>query len=419
MSTDSCSTIKSNASYKWYVLSLAALTEIFVMAMQQQCMPVLFKEISDDMGLDVAQIGTIWGLVALGGLFIAILSGALADKFGVKRTLSTLCFITGALGALRALSFNFVSLAMLMFLFGIPVYAVPVVGFKPVSEWFSGKQLVWANACLTLSVALGATLSSAISATFVSPLLGGWRNVLLLYGILAFLLGIPWALSRSASDSHQQADMPYKIPLRQALSHVIHNRTIWIIGFIFFAQAACKNGVAGYLALYLSNTGWTTEAASYATATITASSIVGVIIIILLSGRLHSRKLIIYITMAVNIIGTFMISINNPGAIWLGVVLIGFVWEGFMAIMFSSIMETEGIGSKYSGTAIGLVFTLGTLGTVLSPNIGNRIASINPSSAFIFWGTLPLAMLIVIITIWLVGRGKKKIKEKETKTNIQ
>lgn len=398
MSTNSYVAVKSN-SYKWYILVLASLTEIFVLALQQQCMPVLFKEISVDMGLNVAQIGTIWGLAALGGLLIAMLSGAVADKFGVKRTLSALCFITGALGALRALSFNFSSLALLIFLFGIPIYAIPVVGFKPVSEWFNGKQLVWANACLTLSVALGSTLASAISATVVSPLLGGWRNVLILYGILAFLLGIPWAMSRSASDIYRQVSRSDKIPLRQALSHVVHNKTIWLIGFIFFAQAACKNGVVGYLALYLRNLGWTIEAASYATAAITASSVVGVITIMLLLHRLHLRKSFIYAAMTVNAVGAFMIAFTKPGLIWLGAILIGLVWEAFMTLMFSSIMETEGIGTKYSGTAIGLVFTMGIVGNVLSPNIGNRIASVNPSGAFIFWGSLPLIMLFLIVII--------------------
>lgn len=44
-------------------------------------MPVLFKEISDDLGLSVAQIGTIWGLDPLAGVFIGLPGGLLADRF--------------------------------------------------------------------------------------------------------------------------------------------------------------------------------------------------------------------------------------------------------------------------------------------------------------------------------------------------
>ena len=400
--------IAKGSSYKWYILTLSALTEIFVLSVPLQCMPVLFEEISNDMGLSVTQVGTIWGLTALGGLLIAMLSGAIADKFGVKRTLSAICFLTGILGAARALSFNFTSLAILVFMFGIITYSVSVVSFKPVSEWFTGKQLVWANACLTLSVALGATLSSAISATIVSPLLDGWRHVLVFYGILAFLIGIPWSMSRSTVYTHQVTKISNNIPLNQSLSYVIRNKTIWFFGFIFLAQAACRNGVNGYLALYLRNIGQTVNVASYTTAAIPAASIVGVLLIVILSSRLHSKKLIIYIAMALSGIGSFLIAFAIPDLILLGAILIGFVWEGFMTMMFSSIIEIEGIGARYSGTAIGLVFTLGLIGNVVSPNIGNRIASINPSGAFVFWGSLPIAMLFIFFIRWLSIRGKTR-----------
>ena len=48
-------------SYKWYALALAALTHTFVVAIPTMAMPVLFKEISEDLGLSLVQIGAYLG----------------------------------------------------------------------------------------------------------------------------------------------------------------------------------------------------------------------------------------------------------------------------------------------------------------------------------------------------------------------
>ena len=55
------------SNYKWYILALGTATHILVLAMPWMCMPVLFKEISDDLGLNLVQVGTVWGMMGHGG----------------------------------------------------------------------------------------------------------------------------------------------------------------------------------------------------------------------------------------------------------------------------------------------------------------------------------------------------------------
>ena len=50
---------ESNSNYKWYVMVLAGLTATLVVAMPSMSMPVLFAEISEDIGLTIVQIGAI------------------------------------------------------------------------------------------------------------------------------------------------------------------------------------------------------------------------------------------------------------------------------------------------------------------------------------------------------------------------
>ena len=48
-------------SYKWLVLTISTFTFTFVVAIPQMSLPVLFDEISAELGLSLVQIGWIWG----------------------------------------------------------------------------------------------------------------------------------------------------------------------------------------------------------------------------------------------------------------------------------------------------------------------------------------------------------------------
>ena len=53
--------------YKWYILSLSMLAYCILGGVERMCLPVLFNEISADLGLSLVSIGTIWGLDPLAG----------------------------------------------------------------------------------------------------------------------------------------------------------------------------------------------------------------------------------------------------------------------------------------------------------------------------------------------------------------
>ena len=160
-------------SYRWYVLALAALTHTFAVAIPSMCMPVLFKEISVDLGLNLVQVGVVWGLAALPGIVTGLAGGSIGDRFGAKRTLMIVCLLSGAAGALRGLSDGYLSLAITIFLSGFLFPAIPMNVHKICSIWFSGRQLGLANGVVSTGMALGFMITSVLSATVLSPLLGG------------------------------------------------------------------------------------------------------------------------------------------------------------------------------------------------------------------------------------------------------
>ncbi|MBU1206651.1 MAG: MFS transporter [Proteobacteria bacterium] len=104
------------SNYKWYVLTLAALTHTIVVGIPLMAIPVLFDEMSKELDLNLIQMGWIWGIGFLTGIVTSLIGGALGDRFGAKWTLAVCCFLSGITGALRGLSGDFVTLAATAFL---------------------------------------------------------------------------------------------------------------------------------------------------------------------------------------------------------------------------------------------------------------------------------------------------------------
>ena len=221
-------------SYKWKVLTLAALTHTFGVAMPTMCMPVLFKEISVDLGLSLVQIGAVWGAGALTGIFSGLISGSLGDRFGTGRTLSAALLLAGLAGALRGSASGFVSLSATVLLSGFLFMTIPTNVHKTCGIWFSKRRLGMANGVVSMGMALGFMSASIISATYLSPWLGGWRHVLFFYGAISVALSLPWLLVRPApADRDSTAKEAGALSTRHAFARVVRVKRIWICNRIF------------------------------------------------------------------------------------------------------------------------------------------------------------------------------------------
>jgi MFS family permease len=396
----------SESNYRWYILILAALTNTLVVAIQGMCLPVLFKEISTELNLDLVQVGMIWGINALPGIFTMLLGGAAADRFGPRRILIASCLLAGLAGALRGLSTGFASLAATMFLFGLATPFISMNNIKTCGMWFSNRQLGLANGALSMGMALGFLTGSMFSATVLSPWLGGWRNVLFLYGILAMLLSIPWYFSRSAPVQVRPTGSPMRRgSLRQNIAYVSRIRNIWLLGLAILGFSGCVQGALGYLPLYLRDLGWPAANADGASAAFHTISMIFVIPIALLSDRLGTRKKVLIAAGIMMTLGVSLLPFVMDGAVWVTICLAGMVRDGFMAVFLTSIVETEGVGADYAGTATGMVLVFSGIGNLIAPPLGNSLAYLSSGAPFLLWA----AFCLIGITGLLAAREKQSI----------
>jgi MFS family permease len=388
------------STYRWYIVGLTVASGTFVATIPFSCMPPLFKEISEDLGLNLVQIGSVWGLASLAGVFVSILAGILGDRFGVKLILSVSCLLVGITGAMRGLSDSFLALSITVFINGIVRFIVPINATKAVGMWFKGQNLGMAMGISAMGMGLGLMLGPMISATILSPLLGGWRNVMYLYGAFSIVIGILWFLygrePRQVDSITRDSD---KVPIRQALSSLIHIKALWFIGFTLLLRVGCIMGMTGYLPLYLREQGWTPASADGTLVAFYAVSTICVVSLSSLSDRLGSRKVILFSALIVTIICFGLLPFAEGISIWFLMILSGVFMDGFMAISVTMLLETDGVKPIYSGTALGIIFTIAQVGGFVSPPLGNSFASLHPGLPFIFWAALSLAALFTLAAI--------------------
>ena len=396
--------------YRFYLLTLAALTFTFTVAMQQICMTVLFKEIAGDLGMDLVQIGVIWGIPAFAGVLIVFFAGLLSDRFGAPRVMGIACILSGILGALRGTADSFIILALITFIFAIPMWVIPSSVFKVTATWFSGKRLVVANGVVSAGMGLGFTVGALISATVMSPLLGSWREVLFLYGGISIIMGLLWLLTVKEHHHVRLGVAPEKVPLRQSIARIFPIKSIWLLGLTMLGFSGCVQGVIGYLPTYLRNIGWTAASADGALTTFSVISTLGVIPMAILSAKIGLRKAVTFPVLIVTIIGVALLPVMGDSMVWVIMVVVGVARDGFMAVALTIIIETKGVGAVYAATAMGLTQTLMNIGGLSSPVLGNSLADpANPSAPYPFflWAAFGLLALVAFCFVKETGWGNK------------
>lgn len=393
--------------YKWYILTLTVLTSMIVVAIPQMGVSVLAKEISDSLGLSLVQVGVIWGVGALPGILTSLLGGMIGDKIGPKRVLAVGAFLGGLLGLARGFAQDFAALAVLTVLLGAVLPMVLMNSIKVLGLWFPPHQLGMANGMQAMSMAMGFMLGSLFSATTLSPLLGGWRNVLIVYGVAGALLGIPWLFTRISPRERESAGRSFSV--LQSLKHVAGLKNIWLLGFALFGISGAIQGALGYLPLYLRNLGWQPLQADGVLTAFHTVSMLFVLPISLWSDRLGSRKRLLLVASLMIASGFALLSFVRGGIIWAAVMLSGSVRDAFMAMFMTKVIETDGVGPVYAGTATGFAIAIANIGNLLAPPLGNSLAAWSPSAPFAFWSGLSFLGFLC-----LLGIAEKRRERQET-----
>lgn len=213
------------------------------------CISVAKDPIAGDLNLSDKDMGWVLSAFALGYALMQVPSGWSADKFGPRKILSGIVTFWSFLTALTGAAWNFISLLVIRFLFGMgEAGAFPGMS-RAIYSWipFNERGFV-----------LGLNFSgSRLGAAFALPLVAwmidqfGWRQSFLILGIVGIGWAVLWWLFfRDTPEEHPwlgQHEKSYILKTRQqpeagqgngiSAAMMLRSRNIWSV----VGQYFCSN----------------------------------------------------------------------------------------------------------------------------------------------------------------------------------
>jgi cyanate permease len=351
------------SKYRFVVEALLFLTYA-VFGLSWIAVTPMVGELQNQFHVTGAELGLLTTTVSVAKVFAPLLTGLLAVRFGLKRTI-----LVGSLliccAALAPFAPDFKLFLASRFLFGVGGAVVVTLLGPMVMQWFPKEELPLVNAFNNVAVNTGITVTLFATVPLTNAI--GWRQTLLAYGLLSVALCVAWAvLGREATTVEGAA--------AEAVSDVTYwdvwkMRETWLIALSF----------AGPLALYLAFNTWlpkhymeafhmTKAVASQYTGLFNLIGIPTAIIAGFLTKKLGLRRpFIIGAGVVMGFAGFGMFLAPSPAYITVASVALGVALFTYVAPLFTIPMELPGMTSRHVSLMMGTVFSFAYLFSSLSP----------------------------------------------------
>jgi MFS family permease len=168
-----------------FCIALAGITYL-----DRVCIAQTASHMMSDLGLSKKQMGFVFSAFTLAYALFEIPTGAWGDRVGTRRVLARIVVWWSSFTIATASAFNYASLLLIRFLFGIgEAGAFPNVS-RTFSRWFPVAERGTAQGFFFM----GAHLGGGLTPLLVSALLNvmPWRMVFVLFGAIGYVWAFAW-----------------------------------------------------------------------------------------------------------------------------------------------------------------------------------------------------------------------------------
>jgi len=340
----------------WVILTLTAYNHTMLNVRYDLLEPVA----QGGLGLNTTQFYLCITSTALAAIPLALISGFLTDKIGVRRVILYGAILTAIGALLRLAATGFIDLFIYSAVMGVGLGTVGGNVPKLVGQWFPVRQIYLGIALFTTALGIGPFLALATAALFPSFFMG-----FLVMGLLLVLGCVAWGIwAKDRPREYLEGGlMIVDVPYRESFLAVFKNKYVWLISASYCLVAAVVAAWVGGLPLLLV---MTKAVPGTAAGLVTSLSVVGYIIGIVLWAWLAEKwgrmKPVYSICMALSGTTGLLVYLLAPGVgMWVLGILPGlFMGAGYPLIMQMP-LRLPGIGIRYAGTAMGLITACGAV----------------------------------------------------------
>ena len=362
------------------------------------------------------QMGSLGSMFGVFGMVSYLFGGVVADFISPKKLISISLILTGAAGFLHLFATSYTMLLIIYLVWGFTAlfafWPALVKGIRSLAgpdEQGKAYGFMEAGRGVTNAVHLAIALAIITAVTAQRGSADGLKGGIVFYSVVVIVLGVLVLLFFKDPETNDQSE---RFNFKQVLT-VIKLPQVWILCLIL-----CCTYVMNMSYSYFN---------PYATSALGVAMIGGTIVTIMadyirpfasvgggiLADRL-GRPRIMTIGFAIMAAGTFAIALFPSMSVPVFVLLCAVVYVGMYCnygIVFS-LMEDGGIPMEVSGTAIGLISTIGYLPEVFCPFLAGVVLDTFSESGYKYYFlAMGVIMLIGIVGIMIWNRSVKGQKK--------
>jgi MFS family permease len=371
-------------------------------------MPPLFLTISASFPMSNTQMGATMSAFHLASPLCTPIAGLLVDRYGPRWVLFlSLCLLSAASFG-RGFVDDASSLTFAMFLMGVGFASFGPNVPKVLGAVFPSSQLARVNGLVFSGVGFANALALGTASTLLLPLLGSWQAVMQVVGLCTAGLAMLWLMHmrrfthyslRTGLESLDAQPSSERQGALFIVRHILGMRDLWGVALFFALPSFAYWGMLSQLPPVLGARG--VAEPGLMVATMTGTSVFANIAGGYLSDRLGTRKLVLAVC-TVGLAATLPLSLVFDGwVVYLVMVFSGLFFGPIVPITLTIPVELPEIGTRYAGTALGLVFMIGNLGAIAGPitlgylidTTGSPVTSFTVAAICLVAALVPLAMV--------------------------
>jgi CP family cyanate transporter-like MFS transporter len=340
------------------------------------CVPPVMHIITEELQLSYAQSGFIYSVPLIILAAIAIPSGAIADRIGIRKAAGIGVIVIAAGSLLRGTATDFWTLLVFTCLYGVGLGLVLPNLPKLVGSWFPPQRVGFVTGLYTTGIVVGIALSLAITLPVVFPITNSFQGVFYIWSIPAIVAAILWwVLVKEPAPGRRQSKLTGKV--KRSSYRIWTSGALWLVAILFFIINYVVFTWLGWAPQLMMAKGAAPALAALMASVMSWVSVPLTFIAPWASDRFGSRKLFLwpaYVLFALTLVG----SIYAPLSLgWVVVVLVGLAAGAQLPIVLSLIPDL--VPAEGVGRASGMVMSIGYIGGLVGPWLGGYILDITGS----------------------------------------
>ena len=361
--------------------------------------PVL-AEVSDGLGMDAATAGL---LTAAPGLAFAVF-GAIAVSIGLRLGLAGSLFLAALASAAGLLGRTFVASVPLFFVLTLVAFAGMAIGNVLIPAYIKShypNRTAGLMAAYTISLSIGATSASLLSAPLSDVAPGGWRASLGVWGVFALAAAAPWAVLAASERRRRLADLELTKRPSGSVFGVLGSRRAVALAIFFGMQSMQAYVQFGWLAQMFRDGGLAAAHAGAMASLLAAFGIPGGFIMPLVVARVRDPRWVVGVLgvlLAAGWLGVWLAPTVTP---WLWATLLGVA--GFAFPMALALVTARTRSAHVTAQLSGFAQSVGYLFSALGPLLVGVLVQVTGGWTVPLW--FLLGSVVVFVAAGLVAAG--------------